>query len=175
MDVKGRESISSTGSFVAIPSAYPTAGAEISRALKFEFTFSRLASGRLQPEFSTNIALIDFGAVNARVIDARKIIADCDLLKKIASTYPEELKEMLTELQKGTSEAVERGLSVAKRIGLTEEAAISDGGGFLITLIVIGGGLLLAGCGGALKEKPTSPAATTTPKQPRDGGTDGGQ
>lgn len=174
---KGRDSVSATGSSVSVPSAYPTADKGVIQALKLEFTVGRSDSGELRPEYSTNVALIDFDAIDANSFDAEKIIADCDLLKGIATNYPEELKSIISGLKEGTQEAVDRGLQLANRIGLKEENEISNGGGFLFTVIVIGGGLLLAGCGGANREKVTSPAATTTPKPKpqRDAGTgDGG-
>jgi len=163
-----RTSIPSPGSFVSIPSAFPGADEGVKNVIKLGFTtsLSQDSEESIKVEVSTNVVLLDLGAVVPEALDSRKLIRDCDLLKQAITNHPNALAEIVRELQKGTAEGVERANKIAKEASLTEKAALSAGGGFLF-LVVIGAALLAGGCGGALREKATSPAATTTPKQPR--------
>jgi hypothetical protein len=160
-----RTHIPAPGTFLSMPPAFLEADEGIRNALKFEFknSFSQDTDEKIKVEVSTDVFLFDLGAIVPEALDPNRIICDCDLVKQAVTKYPGAIAEIVRELQTGTSAGVEKANKIAQEASLTEEAAIKAGGG-LFFLIAVGAALLAGGCGGALKQKATSPAATTTPK-----------
>jgi hypothetical protein len=146
-----RTEIATTGSFVAVPSAFPTAESAIQNAIKLEFETVYSAENLAETVFSTDKVLIDFAAVDAEALDPETVAVDCDLLKQAARSHPEALKKMIAALQRGGSEGATEADRIAVEIGLTEEEAQKRGGGFFWIVVVIGGALGGCATGGANK------------------------
>jgi hypothetical protein len=106
--------------------------------------------------------VVDFSEVNADKFNFDALAMDCDIVKQVASEHPEELRQLLREMQRGTPEGIKQALRITERIGLTEGAAVKAGGGFFFLIIIAVVAIGASGCGGAMKEKASS--ATTTPK-----------
>lgn len=174
--IKTRTQISVSGSFVSVPSAFPLADEGLKNALKlgFETLFSEDSSHplNLETRFYTDVILIDLGAVAPSALDPQKIINDCDLVKRVASTYPDQLRQLVTELQAGSVSGIERAEKIAKEIGLTEEASVKAGGGLLGLLIAGAIGLIAGGCAGTKHAEKPRAVPDTKPRQPepQDGG-----
>lgn len=154
------------GGFISEPSAFPNAPDGLAHVMKLMYRPSVRANGDLSLDVSTDAFVVDISAIDPALFDARKLVADCDFLKRIASAHEEELRQIIASLQKGTAEGAENAEQIAKEIGATEDDAVTAGGGLLF--LAIGVAVLVGGCVGAgAKHKVTSSAHTTTPKQPQ--------
>ncbi len=105
---KLRPEISALGSFVAVPDAFPGADPGVQNAVKFEFTTVFSNKNRVQTLFSTDRVLIDLAAVDPSKLDFKKMVVDCDLIKKIVEKHPNELRECLIALQTGSSSEIQK-------------------------------------------------------------------
>ena len=159
--------LSGSGSFVAIPDAFPDAPDALRRAMKLEFRTGFSQEHRVQTLCSTDVALIDLRAVDADAVDPRKLRRDCERLAKIIEDYPEAAGQLIYALQEGNIEGVEKAQKLAEDIGLTETAFVKDGGGLFFLLVVAGAALLAGGCATVNSNKPfkapTTPQPTPTP------------
>jgi len=162
----GTEPVSLPGGFISEPSAFSTAPPSLRHVIKLMYR-PTVRNGDVALEFSTDAFVVDFGAVDVNDIDPSRMAVDCDLLKRITQTYPDQLRQLVSEMQQGTAEAVERAVEIASKIGLTEDASIKAGGGVAILLVAAAAALGGWACGGANRHKATSPAATTTPSSTR--------
>jgi hypothetical protein len=124
------------------------------------------SNGDVGLDLSTDAVVVDLSVVDPAVFDASKLAADCDFLKNIARAHEPELRKIISALQQGTAAGASEAEETAIAIGATEADAVEAGGGLLF-LVVIAIAVVASGCvGGGAKHKATSPAATTTPKQP---------
>jgi len=151
------------GGFISFPAAFPAAPPHLRDVVKIMHR-PTVRDGAVGLEFSTDAVVVDASGVDVDLFNADAVAVDCDLIKRMALEFPAELRQLVEEMQRGTSEGVQRALKIAHRIGLTEQAAVEAGGGFFIILVIIGLGLGAAGCGAGFKEKASS--ASTTPKPP---------
>ncbi|HJU09903.1 MAG TPA: hypothetical protein VJ728_03455, partial [Candidatus Binataceae bacterium] len=85
-----RTSVAGVGSFVSIPSAFAGADEGIKNVVKVAFTTasSQHSVEKIKPLVSTDVALLDFGAVVPESIDPDKISRDCDLVKEALTKHP---------------------------------------------------------------------------------------
>lgn len=154
------------GGFISEPGALKAAPDGLKHVIKLMYRPNARSNGDVGLDVSTDAVVVDLSVVNAALLDAGKLAADCDFLKGVALAHERELRQVIAELQRGTAEGAAEAERITRRIGATEADAVAAGGG-LIWFVVIGAGLLLGGCvGGGAKHKATSPAATTTPKAP---------
>jgi hypothetical protein len=155
-------SVVTPGGFVSFPEEFRAAPADLRNVVKVLHR-PALRKNALGLEFSSDAVLLDFSEVEADSLNVDALIVDCELVARAARDNPEELRELLRQMQAGTDDGVQRALEITNRLGLTEDIALRQGGGFLF-LVVLGVALLAGGCGGALKQKASS--ASTTPKPP---------
>jgi hypothetical protein len=153
--------IAVTGGFISFPAEFRDAPPDLRNVLKIIHR-PAVRDGAVGLEFATDAMVVDSSNVDADLFNTHAVAIDCDLIKRMTLEYPDELRQLVKEMQRGTSEGVHRALEITKRIGLTESSAVKAGGGFFFLVIVIALGLGAAGCGGAVKEKVSS--ASTTPK-----------
>ena len=151
------------GGFISQPDVFPDAPQALQHVLKMVYR-PTVREGVAALEFSTDAIIVDYSVVDAKALDPQTLSADCDFLKAIALKYPAQLRQLLEEMQRGTTAGIERADKIATEIGLTEGGAVKSGGGLLFLVVLAVAAVGAAGCGGALKQKATSPAATTTPK-----------
>ncbi len=168
---KLRSGISALGSFVAVPDAFPAADPGVRNAVKFEFTTVFSDEHRLQTLFSADRVLIDLAAVAPSKLNFEKLAVDCDLIKKIAGKYPDELRECLIALQTGGSSGIQKADDIAKKIGFTEDNFAKNGGGFFF-LAVVAIAVLAGGCATLNSNKPFKQPTTPKPTPPQDAGPD---
>ena len=151
------------GGFISQPDVFSAAPQALQHVLKLLYR-PTVREGVASLEFSTDAMVVDYSGVDAKALNPQTLSADCDFLKGIALKYPAQLQELVEAMQRGTSAGVERADEIATEIGLTEAGAVKAGGGFFFLVILAVAAVGAAGCGGALKQKATSPGATTTPK-----------
>lgn len=149
------------GGFISFPAMFEDAPPDLRNVLKIIHR-PTIRDGVVGLEFSTDAMVVDSGGVDADLFNAKAVAVDCDLIKRIVTDSPTELRQLIKEMQRGTSEGIQRALEITETIGLTESAAVKAGGGFFFIIVIIALGLGASGCGGALKEKASS--ASTTPK-----------
>lgn len=170
-----RSEISTLGSFLSVPDAFPGVDSEVKNVVKFEFKTVFSDDNEVQTLLSTDLALIDIAAVDPEKLDYKKMAVDCDLIKEIVEKHPDELKECLIALQAGDALGVQKAEEITKRIGLTEAAFVEAGGGFfwLIIPIIIAA---TAGCGASnkIKNNKTTPTSHKNPRPDSDAGPDAG-
>lgn len=172
---KLRPEIEASGSFVAVPVAFPTADAGVQNAVKFECTTVFSEDYGLQTLFSTDRVLIDLGAVAPEGLDFKKLAVDCDLIKQIALEHGNDLRECLIALQTGESSEIQRADKIAKKIGLTEEYFTKAGGGFFFVIIAVGIALGAGGCATLNSNKGFKQPTTPQPQPRRPIRTGGGE
>lgn len=151
------------GGFISRPLAFTDARPDLQGLLKLLYR-PTVVDGTVCLEFSTDAAVIDFSTVDVNAINIDKVVADCDHIKDVVETHGLRVRRLVKEMQRGTEKGVEEAMRIAKEIGLTEGDAVKAGGGLLFLVVIAVAALTGAGCGGALKEKATSPGASTTPK-----------
>ena len=149
------------GGFISFPAVFKDAPPDLRNVLRIIHR-PVVKDGAIGLEFSTDAMVVDSSAVDANLFNADAVAVDCDLIKRIATESPAELQQLIKEMQRGTSDGIQRALEITEKIGLTESAAVKAGGGFFFIIVIIALGLGASGCGGALKEKASS--ASTTPK-----------
>lgn len=169
---KLRSEISASGSFVAVPDAFPAADPGVRNAVKFEFTTVFSDEHRVQTLISADRVLIDLGAAAPSKLNFEKLAVDCDLIKEIAGKYPDELRECLIALQTGGSSGIQKADDIAKKIGLTEDNFAKSGGGFFFLVIVAAVALGAGGCATVNSNKPFKAPTTPKPTPPQDAGPD---
>jgi hypothetical protein len=159
--------IATSDGFISFPAAFLDAPPDLRNVLKIIHR-PTVRDGAVGLEFATDAMVVDLSSVDADLFNANAVAVDCDLIKRLALEYPAELRQLIKEMQRGTSEGVHRALEITERIGLTESVAVKAGGGFFFLIVVIALGLGASGCGGAIRERASS--ASTTPKPPGDAG-----
>jgi hypothetical protein len=147
--------------FISFPAEFRDAPTDLRQVIKIIHR-PTVRQGAVGLEFSTDSMVVDFSEVNADKFNFDALAMDCDIVKQVASEHPEELRQLLREMQRGTPEGIKQALRITERIGLTEGAAVKAGGGFFFLIIIAVVAIGASGCGGAMKEKASS--ATTTPK-----------
>jgi hypothetical protein len=159
-EVSLRGDLSSTGSFVSIPGAFPKASLGVRNALKLEFRTEFDEKFLIKTKYSTDRVLVDLLAMDVESLDFNKLAIDCDLLKAIAQKHPAKIQKMLTHLQKGTAKDLRDFEALANGIGLTEDNFIKNGGGLfflaLVAVAVLSGGCM-AHCGTPQVKRPEPP------------------
>jgi hypothetical protein len=153
--------IAVTGGFISFPAEFRDAPPDLRNVLKIIHR-PAVRDGAVGLEFATDAMVVDSSNVDADLFNTDAVAVDCDLIKRMALEYPAELRQLVKEMQRGTSEGVHRALEITERIGLTESSAVKAGGGFFFLIVVIALGLGASGCGGALVKKAAS--ASTFPK-----------
>jgi hypothetical protein len=144
-----RSYVSDSGSFVAVPSAFAAADEGLRNVIKLQF--KTILSGErsdrfgLETVFSTDRVLVDLAAVIPAVIDPKKIIRDCELVKQIASTNAGQLNR-LVEVFHGDHPDIDEAYRIATQVGLTEEASVKAGGGLLGLVVLLIVAAVAAGC-----------------------------
>lgn len=170
-----------SGSFVSVPDAFPDAAPDVRNAFKVQFWTSFSEQSRVQTLFSTDVALIDLRAVRPEAIDSETIRRDCELLAQAVTEHPDLPGQLVAELQKGDSDAIQRAAELTERAGLTDARFVKEGGGLFFLVVVAGAALLGGGCAtlGSNKpfKQPTTPRPTPTPDagMPDAGSGGGGQ
>jgi hypothetical protein len=156
-----RTTISTVGSFVAVPSAFPAAGHGLENAIKLEFrTILSPGSGQdldLETVFSTDRFLVDPLGADPAAFDAKKIAADCDLVKKFVSERPQEAKRLL-QIFHGERPDIDKAFAIVKAAGLTEDAAVKAGGGLIGLIVLLIVVVAAAGCAHTKPYKKPDPA-----------------
>jgi hypothetical protein len=151
------------GGFISFPAVFRDAPPDLRNILKIIHR-PTVRDGAVGLEFATDAVAVDLSDVDASLFNTDAVAVDCDLIKRMALESPAELRQLIKEMQRGTSEGVHRALEITEKIGLTESAAIKAGGGFFFIIVVIALGLGASGCGGALGERGSK--ASTLPKPP---------
>ena len=149
------------GGFISFPAEFKDAPPDLRNVLRIIHR-PAVRDGAVGLEFSTDAMVVDSSGVDADLFNADAVAVDCDLIKRIATESPAELQQLIKEMQRGTSEGIQRAVEITENIGLTESAAVKAGGGFFFIIVIIALGLGASGCGGALKDKASS--ASTTPR-----------
>ena len=109
--------------------------------------------------------LVDFSGVTADSLDPKSIAADCDFVKGIVTKFPDQVRQMLQEMRRGSAEGVGAGGErIAAEIGFAGSRAVGRRQLLLSDPSAESSLLSRQAARGALKQKATSPAATTTPK-----------
>ena len=149
-----RSYISTSGSFVSIPSAFPAADPGLKNAIKFEFKtiYSENSSQDLNLEtvFSPNRFLVDPVGADPAAFDARKIAADCDFVKRLVAENPQTARRLL-EIFHDDNPDIDEAFALVKSAGLTEEAAVKAGGGFIGLIVLL---IVVAAAAGCAHTKP---------------------
>jgi hypothetical protein len=151
-----RANMSARGSYVSIAGSLTGADEGVKHLIKMSYTtgIADIADPmQLETKFATDHVLIDVESLIASDLNIEVIVKDCDFVKKIALENPEKLKQMI-EAYTSSPTGFQRAATLAKEIGLTEEAAIKAGGGaaWLAGLLIIA--LLAKACEDASNGNP---------------------
>jgi len=146
-----RRSISTPATFLSVPQAF--AGAEEGLAHAFKFGFQILSSQtldrptRLEQGLFVDFALLDLGTAALSSFDLTKMARDCELLRDAFLNSPDQIRKILAAFQPDAPQAeITHAFQLAQELGLTEEAALSQGGGWVPLAIALAA-LALAACG----------------------------
>ncbi len=155
-----RSTISTAASFVSVPSAFAAADPGLRNAIKLEFkTIFSPGSRRdldLETVFSTDKILVDLLGADPDALDARKIAADCDLVKKFVAERPQAAKKLLEIFHKDSPD-IDEAFGVVREAGLTEEAAVRAGGGLIGLIVLLVVIVAAAGCAHTKPHKKPDP------------------
>lgn len=169
-----REGVTPAGVFLSVPDAFPDAlPSDIRSMVKLLFEMApnseaSVANG-VTPTvmYATDVAMLDFGALDPTSFDAERAVRDCEILAQVIKSNGESIPKLVSALQQGDDDGVDKAEKIANSIGLTEEAFVKQGGGLLF-LVVVGAALLAGGCATTkYAERGRANGSTTTPKPPR--------
>jgi len=152
------KAVLSPGGFVSFPQEFLAAPADLRNVVKVLHR-PAVRGDALELEFSTDAVLLDFSGVEADTFDVEALIADCELVARAAHRHPDELRELVSLMQAGTDDGVQRALQITHRLGLTEEAATKAGGGLSLIVVVYAICNLVAASVGA-KKNDAAPSKT---------------
>jgi hypothetical protein len=153
------------GGFISQPAAFSGGPVELQNVLKLLYR-PALRNEKIGLEFSTDAVLVDFSGLDPTFVSKEMLAADCDLLKRVASTSESSIQDIIRELQRGTPDGVERANRIVNDIGLTESNAAEAGGG-LSLIVVVAAVVQTAQAASSAKQRPNPPSPSTTPKPPK--------
>src|SRR5579864_2112093 len=126
--------IAVTGGFISFPSEFRDAPPDLRNVLKIIHR-PAVRDGAAGLEFATDAMVVDSSNVDVDLFNTDAVAVDCDLIKRMAIEHPAELRQLIKEMQRGTSESVHRALKITEMIGLTESSAVKAGGGFFFLIV----------------------------------------
>jgi hypothetical protein len=153
--------------FIAFPEDFRNASPDLRNVVKIIHR-PAVDGDTVVLKFYTDAMAVDFSEVDAERFNFEALAVDCDMVKRAAQESPEELRELIRQLQSGTSDGVRRSAEITERLGLTEAAAIKAGGGLSLIVVVAAVINIVKAVEGAQRQKSSSPTtARKTNKNPQ--------
>jgi hypothetical protein len=145
-----RTHLSAVGSFVSLPEAFTSADPGVKLAPKIEVQVAKFADSK-KPLGVENVmyphhVLVDLEAVDAKELDLKKVMKDCELMITACKEYPDQVRSILEAFAKDAPhEKILEADKIAEKLRISESMAVKAGGGML-WLLVIAAAIALSGC-----------------------------
>ncbi|MGA5171172.1 MULTISPECIES: hypothetical protein [Streptomyces] len=156
-----RLTYAASGTFVAVPTAFPQLDPRVQGFLKMPFMNSHAPNDhplKQRTTFDPSVMLCDFQGVDPKAMDFSTVARDAKILASAVQRDPEGIRRAMSIMgqRQVTAKDLETVTDILEPLGLTEAASVREGGG-LWPVLILAALAVGASCSAHCSAKKTSP------------------